>query len=164
MKRKPRRTDVPALKPDLTPMIDVTFLILIFFLLTLQFTDLEGKLESRLPKGVGVNPDAAEPVERARVTIEVLAEGTRLAPEGDAPWSGSGPHRFGPDRRLRYTCGPRACGSLAEVRAYLAAERARDAAVELVVDARDDTIYEDALAVIDLAGAVGIGTVTLAGR
>lgn len=36
--------------PDLTPMIDVTFLILVFFLCTIKFKTLEGKLDSYLPK------------------------------------------------------------------------------------------------------------------
>lgn len=158
-----RRSEQPEVRNDLTPMIDVTFLLLIFFMLTIEFSTLDHKLESRLPKGEGVNPSDSPRIERARVVIEVVAEGTRLAPVGDGPWSGSGPHRFGPDRVLRYTCGPHARGRLDEVRAYLAAELARDPQVELVVDARDGTIYEDALAVIDLAGLVGIDTVTLAG-
>lgn len=163
MRRKRSRLEQPAVKSDLTPMIDVTFLILIFFMLTIQFRTLDGKLESRLPKERGVNPSDAPRVEPARVVIEVLAQGTRLAPTGDAPWSGSGPHRFGPDRVLRYTCGPHARRSLDEVRAYLEAELRRDAELELVVDARELTVYADALAVIDLAGLVGIDAVTLAG-
>lgn len=163
MKRKSRLSPAPAVRMDLTPMIDVTFLLLIFFMLTLEFTTLDSKLESRLPKQDGVNASHAPPVERARVVIEVVAEGTSLEPEGDGPWSGVGPHRFGPDRVLRYTCGPRAFRALADVRAYLAAEFARDPEIELVLDARRDTIYADAVAVIDLAGLVGIDTVTLAG-
>jgi biopolymer transport protein ExbD len=163
MRRQRRLPEQTAVKSDLTPMIDVTFLILIFFMLTIQFRTLDGKLESRLPKRHGANPSDAPRIEPARVVIEVLAQGTRLAPLGDEPWSGSGPHRFGPDRALRYTCGPHARGSLDEVRAYLAAELRRDPELELVVDAREGTIYADALAVIDLAGLVGIETVTLAG-
>ncbi|MDF1837417.1 MAG: biopolymer transporter ExbD, partial [Planctomycetota bacterium] len=39
---------------DMTPMIDVTFLLLIFFMCTLKFKVLEGKLTAYLPKDVGV--------------------------------------------------------------------------------------------------------------
>ena len=39
----------------MTPMIDVTFLLLIFFMCTLKFKTLEGKLAAYLPKDVGVN-------------------------------------------------------------------------------------------------------------
>jgi biopolymer transport protein ExbD len=162
MKRKPRRSFASPIRMDLTPMIDVTFLLLIFFMLTISFTTLDHKLESRLPKHQGGNPSEAPPSMPARVVIEVLVEGTRLEPVGDGPWSGVGPHRFGDDRVLRYTCGPRAFRALADVQRYLTLELARDPELELVVDARRDTIYADALAVIDLAGVVGIDTVTLA--
>jgi len=42
-------------KMELTPMIDVTFLLLIFFLCSIKFKILEGKLQTYLPKDVGVN-------------------------------------------------------------------------------------------------------------
>ena len=50
-------------KMEMTPMIDVTFLLLIFFLLTIKFKVLEGKLAAYLPKDVGVNSSPAEPKE-----------------------------------------------------------------------------------------------------
>lgn len=43
------------IKLDLTPMIDVTFLILIFFMVTLKFKTLEGKLVSYLPTDKGLS-------------------------------------------------------------------------------------------------------------
>lgn len=163
MARRTRRPTAPAVKSDLTPMIDVTFLILIFFMLTIQFRTLDGKLDSRLPKESGVAPTDAPPVDRARVVIEVEREGTRLAPAGDAAWSGVGSFRYGDDRVLRYTCGPRAVRDLAGVRAYLEAERTRDPELQLVIDARRETVYADAVAVLDLAGLVGFEGVVLAG-
>ena len=42
------------IKVDMTPMIDVTFLLLIFFMCTLHFKSLEGMLASYLPKDQGV--------------------------------------------------------------------------------------------------------------
>jgi biopolymer transport protein ExbD len=163
MARRTRRPIAPALRSDLTPLIDVTFLILIFFLLTIRFRTLEGKLDARLPKGDGVNPTSAPVVDRARLVIEVERAGTRLAPESDAPWSGAGPFRYGPDRALRYTCGPRAVRDLAGVRAWLESMRAHDPAIELVIDARADTVHADVVAVLDLAGLVGFQGVALAG-
>ena len=52
---------------DMTPMIDVTFLLLIFFMCTLHFKTLEGMLQSYLPKDQGMqktNPvrDPQEPI------------------------------------------------------------------------------------------------------
>lgn len=42
-------------KMEMTPMIDVTFLLLIFFMCSIKFKVLEGKLQTYLPKDVGVN-------------------------------------------------------------------------------------------------------------
>lgn len=157
---------MPAMKPvrsDLTPMIDVTFLILIFFMLTIRFRTLEGKLDSQLPKQQGVNPAHSDPVVRARIVIEVLSEGTRLQAASDRLWDGQGPFRFGSDRRLRYSCGPRSSADLAVVRAYLHELRRLDPDTELVVDSRGETVYADAIAVIDMASALGYQTIALAG-
>ena len=41
-------------KMDMTPMIDVTFLLLVFFMCSLDFKSLEGKLSAYLPKKIGV--------------------------------------------------------------------------------------------------------------
>ena len=49
-------------------MIDVTFLIIIFFL-CLEFKTLEGKLAANLPKDVGVNTSKAEPMEKLDIRI-----------------------------------------------------------------------------------------------
>ena len=40
---------------QMTPMIDVTFLLLIFFLCSIKFKLLDGKLSTYLPKYVGMN-------------------------------------------------------------------------------------------------------------
>jgi biopolymer transport protein ExbD len=56
---------------EMTPMIDVVFLLLIFFMCTLKFKTLEGKLSAYLPKDVGVNQDDAEPIEKVEIIIHV---------------------------------------------------------------------------------------------
>jgi len=53
---------------EMTPMIDVTFLLLVFFLCTIKFKTLEGKIEAFLPKDVGVN---ATPVDKQLEKIEI---------------------------------------------------------------------------------------------
>jgi biopolymer transport protein ExbD len=45
-----------ATETDMTPMIDVVFQLIIFFICTIKYKTLEGKLETQLPKDVGVNP------------------------------------------------------------------------------------------------------------
>jgi biopolymer transport protein ExbD len=46
---------------NLAPMIDVVFLLLIFFVCTMSFRVIEGRLDTQLPKDVG--PNAGEVVE-----------------------------------------------------------------------------------------------------
>jgi biopolymer transport protein ExbD len=47
------RSAASPVEGDLTPMIDVTFLLLVFFLCTLSFEPLEGRLEALLPRDGG---------------------------------------------------------------------------------------------------------------
>ena len=54
-----RRRRAPGLDPKvdeapMTPMIDIVFQLLIFFMLTMQFKEVEGKLISQLPKDRGL--------------------------------------------------------------------------------------------------------------
>ena len=60
---------------DFTPMIDVTFQLLIFFMLTIKFKILEGKLESLLPldKGLASTPATIE-TEDVEIILKVTEE------------------------------------------------------------------------------------------
>ena len=51
--RPNRRSSRPAPRPRLTPMIDVTFLLLLFFLLAFTFRQAEGLIPGSLPRDVG---------------------------------------------------------------------------------------------------------------
>lgn len=67
---KPRpRTEPSVAEPPMTPMIDVVFLLLIFFLLTMKFTDLEGKLVTHLPRDKGPNSGPAPVPEEVRIYL-----------------------------------------------------------------------------------------------
>lgn len=63
MGKKAKDAIKEEVKLELTPMIDVTFLILIFFMCTLKFKTLEGKLLSYLPtdRGLANNPSEKPP-------------------------------------------------------------------------------------------------------
>jgi biopolymer transport protein ExbD len=69
---------------DLTSMIDVVFLLLVFFLVTLQFRVLEGRFDSHLPKDVGAGAESDRLlIDPLPLHIEVLERGgcrVRLAP------------------------------------------------------------------------------------
>jgi len=55
-------------KLDMTPAIDCTFNLLIFFLCNINFKMLEGKIPAYLPKDVGVNPT---PINKQLEKIEI---------------------------------------------------------------------------------------------
>jgi biopolymer transport protein ExbD len=59
-------------KLELTPMIDVSFLILIFFM-CLPFKTLEGKLQAFLPTDKGINPTPQEPPNEIKVQVHIVA-------------------------------------------------------------------------------------------
>jgi biopolymer transport protein ExbD len=68
-----RKALSPPAKPPLTPLIDIAFLVLIFFM-SLPLRRLDGKLAAFLPKGVGIeNAPAPEP--EPTVEIRVLRRG-----------------------------------------------------------------------------------------
>ena len=56
MKRRKRRIEDDKVdQPPMTPMIDVVFQLLIYFMLTMHFKEVEGKLLSQLPKREGLD-------------------------------------------------------------------------------------------------------------
>lgn len=67
--------------PQLTSMIDVVFLLLVFFVCTMTFRVIEGRLDTELPKGVG--PNLGEAVELLEpLDVRVSPDASR--PEGFA--------------------------------------------------------------------------------
>ena len=69
-KRKRVQEEKPS-EPPMTPMIDVIFQLLIFFVLTMQFKSVEGRLLSQLPKTKGMDPTVGPPppLEEIRITV-----------------------------------------------------------------------------------------------
>ena len=69
-----RKVKFEEVEMDMTPMIDVTFLLLIFFL-CLEFKTLESKLSANLPKNVGIKANTAFPMTKLDIRIEQVAWG-----------------------------------------------------------------------------------------
>jgi len=64
---------------NMTPMIDVVFQLLIFFMLSMHFKEVEGKLLSQLPKDKGLAPSHVLQPELQEVRIVLCAGGdTRM--------------------------------------------------------------------------------------
>ncbi|MBN2490621.1 MAG: biopolymer transporter ExbD [Planctomycetes bacterium] len=68
-----RRAMKQDIKMEFTPMIDCVFLLLIFFMCTLKFKTLEGKLATYLPtdKGLNTHFEQLEPVEKIRIKLSL---------------------------------------------------------------------------------------------
>ena len=73
---KERKRRFEAVKPDMTPMIDVVFLLLIFFIVTLKFKTLEGRLDAALPKDRGTSSATVEEIEKVDIVIKVANPGS----------------------------------------------------------------------------------------
>ncbi len=99
--RKKRGRPKPKLQPPLTPMIDITFQLLLFFILTTQFRMAEGQIPGTLPQGQasGVSvADIYKPIEihlRPRVDSDGSVETVLYEVSGSA-----GPIKS-PDRLYR---------------------------------------------------------------
>ena len=68
--RRKRGRGKPKMQPPLTPMIDVTFQLLLFFLLTFQFREREGQIPGSLPNtGQGGQADQVELLVPIRISL-----------------------------------------------------------------------------------------------
>ena len=83
MTRRRKKKKFEEIKPDMTPMIDVTFLLLIFFIVTLKFKVLEGRLDAALPKDRGTSTSEAEEIEKVDIMLFVADPG-ELIPDPDS--------------------------------------------------------------------------------
>ena len=81
--RRKRSSGVGQL--NLTSMIDVVFLLLIYFVITASFTEGEGILNAKLPRGTG-EATKVEDIPKLKLTIELApagSHGVRIAVKGE---------------------------------------------------------------------------------
>jgi len=150
------------MKADMTPMIDVTFQLLIFFMLTIKFKTLEGKLAAYLPKDVGVNTTQAEPKEKIEIKIKVVAEGIKMVPDGTQAWDGRGAFKY-KDRKLAYSIGPRTTREVDVLASRLKELHRADPEQPVSIDPYPGTIYEDVVTVLDKAIQANFKDITFIG-
>lgn len=149
-------------KPDLTPMIDVTFLLLIFFIVTLKFKTLEGRLDSNLPKDMGTQSTKTDPIEKVDLVMSVARAGD-LVPDPNTATTSQPKGRLNHyrNRVIRIQIGTQTflvrsdvldehklLADLADVRQALEPYDRKETPITL--DARQDIIYGDIIAVLDL--------------
>jgi len=163
MHRKKRAPPPHDFRLDMTPMVDVVFQLMIFFLCTIKFKSLEGKLSAYLPKGVGVNSSAATPLQRVDVIIKMVNEGSKLHPFKDEPWSGQGPFKYGPDRVVAFRVGAKEMRDLEELGERLAVLHAATPERGVTIDSLQGVVYADLVAVLDRAVLAGFDDITFKG-
>lgn len=150
---------------EMTPMIDVTFLLLVFFMCTLKFKTLEGRLAAYLPREEGVNTGAATPLDDVDLRLEVRAPGRRLAVHGDAAWSGAAGtrYRFSEERRLTFWVGPRRYEDLEAAGARLRELRRASPGRQVALAAAEGVVHSELVAALDRVLECGFDEVRLVG-
>ena len=153
------------LKMDMTPMIDVVFQLIIFFMLNVKYKTLEGRLDAFLPKDVGVNAaPATQPPEKVEVVIKVVEGGERRDPRDPSqPWIGQGTYEL-VGRKLTYQIGPRKTADLDEVRKIVAQLHREDPERKSTIDCRQGTVYADMIPVLDHLVDAGFKDITFVGE
>ena len=169
------KKEFEEVKPDMTPMIDVTFLLLIFFIVTLKFKTLEGRLDSNLPKDMGTSTQETPPVEKVDIVIRVGNPGLKQPDPATRTKSkplGRLDHFRG--RILKVSIGT----SVYNVRNDAHDEKGLLADLDklrrklqdfdkeetpITLDAREGIIYEDVIGILDLVIDEGFQKVSFAG-
>jgi biopolymer transport protein ExbD len=165
-------------KPDMTPMIDVVFLMIIFFI-CIDFKVLESKLPAYLPKDKGSQSTVVEPQEQLSVKIYVEKAGTPKYERGSAgaidPATGR-LYRFKLENHVvKWEVGPKPLYNLTDVKTEL--ERiARDPSSQVpdketggkklmscVIEAYPGTFYEDVAKTTDACSAAGFKEINYGG-
>ena len=151
-------------KLDMTPMIDVVFQLIIFFMCNIKYKTLEGRLDAYLPKDVGVNTAPATLIEKVEITIKVVEVGERRDPKNvNQPWIGKGTFEY-VGRKVSYQIGPRKTVDIAEVRKIVAQLHRENPERKSTIDCRPGTIYADMIPVLDAAVDAGFTDITFVGE
>lgn len=142
MKTPTTKTRNAALELNLTSMIDVIFLLLIFFVFTSDFKEPEKLLPTKL-SAVGAVDAPLEQQERdlGKITVRVAAT---------------------PDAKLTWTVNGTRVESLAAVEETLSALQEIDPTVPVVLDPERGVAIENVLDVYDRARRVGLSKIQFA--
>jgi Biopolymer transport protein ExbD/TolR len=167
-------------KPDMTPMIDVVFLMIIFFI-CIDFKVLESKLPAYLPKDKGSQTTVVEPQEQLSVKIHVDNAGTPDYSKG-----GGGPGILNPNTKrpyrfalqghaVKWEVGPRQLNTLEAVKAELS-RIAKDPSSQVpdketggkklmgcVIEAYPGTYYDDVAKTADACHDAGFKEINFGG-
>jgi biopolymer transport protein ExbD len=148
MRRPPCHHDQRGrLDVKMTPMIDVIFLLLIFFVCTASFHSPEKVLPTRLSLPGAIHSDVPidpQQLDLEEIVVEVLWRNV------EGRW------------RAQWQINDRDYTRLAEVRAVLAAVRQLKSDLPVILDVEPDVPMEDVIDVYDLCREVGLERVQFA--
>lgn len=148
--------ELKEIKMDLTPMIDVTFLLMIFFLVTLKFRVLEGRLDASLPKDMGTSSAKSEPIEKVNIIMMVSDPGQLVDDQKN-----KGLQTYDANRKVRYEIGTQVYRSVADLEAALTPyDKAEQ---PITIDPRKGIINEDVMLVLDAVLRLKFEKVSFAG-
>ena len=174
MVRKTRREKQQAVVSeeaymDMTPMIDVVFLLIIFFL-CIDFKILEAKLPAYLPKDKGSQSQDTEPQEQLRIKIICDELGTQvLRPGAEVAYRLDG-------HTIHYEVGPKRIDDLQELEDEL--QDIRDDETRMVPDLKNpgqmklmdvvvepgvNAVYGDVAPCVDTILSVGFDNINFGG-
>ncbi len=165
-------------KPDMTPMIDVVFLMIIFFI-CIDFKVLESKLPAFLPKDKGSSSDIVAPKEQLSLKIHPESPGSKSwkdGGEGLVNPNTKRPYRFKLEgHKVRYEVGPTPLYDIGDVQKQLE-KIARDPnsqvpdektggkkLMAVVIEAYPGTYYEDVAKAADACNAAGFVEINFGG-
>lgn len=89
--RKKRARPKGTMQPPMTPMIDVTFQLLLFFILTMQFRQAEGQIPADLPSEDGPKSPVMTPLDDITVLLQSGGEDPGSFPVVEIEKYGTGP-------------------------------------------------------------------------
>ncbi len=97
------------------------------------------------------------------VTLRVHEAGRKLDAETGEPWDGEGRFVFDDSRRIEYTVGSLKTRHLDELRGRLETLEEQWPGARVLIDARQGTVYQDVVDVLDLLISAGFSSITFVG-
>lgn len=173
MASKAQEEATDEVKMEMTAMIDVTFLLLIFFLCSIKFKVLEGKLQTYLPKDVGVNTSPIDEL-LEKIDIRIVRTQTRdvldfNVIENFERWKRDGGWK---EQQVDLTLQGQKISGLKELETKLKKLRKDvpppddpddDDDLKMNLEAMPGCIYEDIVRVVDIALGAGFTSITFRG-
>lgn len=154
---------------NMTPMIDVVFQLLIFFLLSPMHTSMEGKLQSILPKDKGLFSNAVPTPEINEVRIKLKYDKNKKSTavstgfQGKEPIGEVYPSRDNPDAAKR---NPPVYAALRDrvqvLYKQVASSRDPTQKAPVIIEANGDTPYEHVIGVMNACKENGVVNIEFA--